>query len=85
MYAMMGMQSLALSPDGRLAVTTSLDGSALMMRLFPSTEDAIEYARMRVPRCLTPDERSARYLPAAPPAWCVAQRKWPYQPNETPK
>jgi WD40 repeat protein len=72
-----GMQSVALSPDGKFAVTTSLDGSALMWRIFPTTEDAVEYARARVPRCLTPEERKSRFLPDKPPEWC--ESKWPYR------
>ena len=42
------------------------------------TRNLVSRARAIVPRCLTPAQRKAFYLPPEPPAWCVELDKRPY-------
>ena len=51
-------------------------------RLFPTTASLVEYARSKLPRCLTPIERKQYHLFAEPPLWCVEMAKWPYDTAE---
>jgi WD40 repeat protein len=51
-------------------------------RLFPTTASLVEYARSKLPRCLTPIERKQYHLVAEPPLWCVEMAKWPYNTAE---
>ena len=60
--------SAAFSPDGKRMVTTA--------------QALVSQAKADVPRCLTPAQREAFFLPPEPPGWCVDMEKWPYN---TPK
>ena len=67
----------AFSPDGKRVITASGDGTARLWRIF-ATQELVSHARAAAPRCLTAVQRSAFFLPPAPPAWCIEQEKWPY-------
>jgi WD40 repeat protein len=71
------VQSAAFSPDGRRIVTTS-DNTARLWEVFPNTQALLSAAKAAVPRCLTPAQRKAFFLPPEPPAWCIDMAKWPY-------
>ena len=43
-----------------------------------TTQALVEAAKAFVPRCLTLRQRTSLGLPPAPPAWCLALKKWPY-------
>jgi hypothetical protein len=47
--------------------------------------ELLELSKTRLPRCLTPAQRTGFFLPSEPPAWCVEMGKWPYdaQPQTT--
>ena len=69
--------SAAFSPDGKRIVTASQD-----KRHGYGTSFAIPRHLCRTPRpfprCLTPTQRKAFFLPPEPPAWCIEMAKWPY-------
>jgi WD40 repeat protein len=50
------------SPDGKLAATASKDNTARLWRVL-STQELINYANHKVPRCLTPKQRRQFFLP----------------------
>jgi tetratricopeptide (TPR) repeat protein len=53
-----------LSPDGTLAATASADKTARLWRIFPNTQSLVDYARARLPRHLTREQRRREfYLP----------------------
>jgi WD40 repeat protein len=66
------------SPDGRLVLTVSGDGTARIWDVFPAVQDLIDSAKRAVPRCLTQARREGAFLDPAPPAWCIEMEKWPY-------
>ena len=70
--------SVAFSPDGKHIVTASWDKTARVWEVFPDTQGLVAAAEAAVPRCLTPLQRKAFYLPPQPPAWCIEMGKWPY-------
>jgi WD domain, G-beta repeat len=72
------VMSAAFSPDGRLIVTASPDRTACVWVFPTSTQALMSQAKAVVPRCLTPAQRKAFYLPPEPPAWCIEMVKWPY-------
>jgi hypothetical protein len=45
-------------------VTASTDDTARIWRIFPTTQELIDYARSVVPRQLTPEQRRAFFLTA---------------------
>jgi WD domain, G-beta repeat len=47
-----------------------------------STQELVERAKERVPRCLTRDQREKAFLAAEPPAWCIEMEKWPYHTQD---
>jgi WD40 repeat protein/tetratricopeptide (TPR) repeat protein len=71
---------VAVTPDGRQAVTSSTANSARVWTLFPSGQEFVEEAKAVATRCLTPAQRRQHYLSLAPPRWCVADKKWPFDP-----
>ena len=70
--------SASFSPDGKRIVTASQDKTAQIWDIFPDTQALVSVAKAAVPRCLTPAQRKAFFLPPEPPAWCIEMEKWPY-------
>ena len=54
--------SAAFSPDGARIVTASDDNTARIWRVFPTTQDLVDYARSIMPRELTPEQRRRFFL-----------------------
>jgi hypothetical protein len=42
----------------------------------------VSQAEKDIPRCLTPTQRKAFFLPPEPPTWCVKMAKWLYNTPE---
>jgi WD40 repeat protein len=57
----------ALSGDNRRLITAAEDGTARLLRLFPTTQALIDHARQLVPRQLTDNERKQFFLDLASP------------------
>lgn len=72
------MWDAAFSADGERLVTASEDHTATIWPVFPTTQALVDGARSVVPRCLTQDQRRQAFLEPEPPAWCIAEKKWPY-------
>ncbi|MBV9529830.1 MAG: TIR domain-containing protein [Bradyrhizobium sp.] len=72
------MWDAAFSADGERLITASEDGSARIWPVFPTTHALVDHAKTVVPRCLTVDQRRRAFLELESPAWCIAQKKWPY-------
>jgi hypothetical protein len=68
----------AFSRDGRRIVTASADNTARLWEIFPNTQELVSHTKMAIPRCLTPAQRMAFFLPPEPPLWCIELEKWPY-------
>jgi WD40 repeat protein len=66
-------------PQGTRVATKNSDNVVRIWRVFKSTAELVDQAKVDVPRCLTPDEREKASLEREPPAWCVEQQKWPYR------
>jgi WD40 repeat protein len=52
----------ALSSDDRYIVIGTADGTVRILRIFPTTQELMDYARRLVPRTLTPEERERLLL-----------------------
>jgi WD40 repeat protein len=89
------VNSGVFSTDRLWVLTSSLDKTARLWRIFPSTPALVGYAKAIVPRCLTQDQRRQYFLDADPPRWCITgsarewdanfaewQGKWPYHTRE---
>ena len=85
------VNSASFSPDRARIVTASGD-TARVWRIARTTQQLVDAAKQRVPRCLSPSDRAHYFLPAAPPLWCITgagletekdpakwQPKWPYR------
>ena len=72
------MWDAAFSADGERLVTASEDHTAYIWPVFPTTQALVDHAKSMVPRCLTQDQRRLAFLELEPPAWCIAEKKWPY-------
>jgi len=70
------------SPDGARVVAATGDKTARLWDLKADNRNLVSQARAIVPRCLTPAQRKAVYLPPEPPAWCIEMVKWPYDTPE---
>ena len=68
----------AFNSDGKRIVTASNDGTARIWDILPDTQSLVSQAKAAVPRCLTPAQRKAFYLPPEPPPWYIEMEKWPY-------
>jgi len=66
------------SPNGARIVAASADKTARLWDVKADTRNLVSRARATFPRCLTPAQRKAFYLPPEPPAWCVELEKWSY-------
>jgi WD40 repeat protein/energy-coupling factor transporter ATP-binding protein EcfA2 len=64
--------------QGTRVATRNSDNIVRIWRVFKSTAELIDRAKVDVPRCLTPDKREEASLEREPPDWCVEQQKWPY-------
>jgi len=74
------MWDAAFSADGERLVTASEDRSARIWPVFPTMQALVDHAKSAVPRCLTQDQRRQAFLELEPPAWCIAEKKWPDPP-----
>jgi WD40 repeat protein len=72
------MWDAAFSADGERLVTASEDSTAYIWPVFPTTQALVDHAKSMVPRCLTQEQRRQAHLEPEPPAWCTAEKKWPY-------
>jgi WD domain, G-beta repeat len=77
-----GVDSAAFSPDGKRIVTASRDKTAQIWDTFADTQALVSRAKADIPRCLTPKQRKAFYLPPEPPQWCIELEKWPFNTPE---
>jgi tetratricopeptide (TPR) repeat protein len=68
----------AFSPDGHWVATGSTDGIARVFSVFATTEDLIEVAKSRVPRCLTSKQRDSSFLAPKPFPWCQQRQLLPF-------
>jgi WD40 repeat protein len=73
------VSSAVFGPDGERILTASDDGTARIWRVFPSAQALVDQSKVRVPRCLTLEQRKNAFLGPQPPAWCFELKKWPYQ------
>jgi WD40 repeat protein len=67
------------SSDGQQIATASEDHTARIWRIRQDThsvQQALDFAKSRVPRCLTVEQRKEFFLDEEPPRWC--DQKWPY-------
>jgi WD domain, G-beta repeat len=76
------VSSEAFSPDGKHFVTGSSDGTHRIWDILPDTEAFLSAAKAAVPRCLSPAQRKAFFLPPEPPPWCIEMEKWPFDAPE---
>jgi WD40 repeat protein len=72
------MWDAAFSADGERLVTASEDRTARIWPVFPTMQALVDHAKSAVPRCLTQNQRQQAFLETEPPAWCIAEKKWPY-------
>ncbi len=68
----------AFNPQGTRFVTAHADGVARIWPAFISTEALTNYSLERMPRCLTPEQRSETFLGNIPPEICLERMLWPY-------
>ena len=87
-YFMNGRRTLALLIGGAEQTTGREERDTLIVteiRLLdvpPNDKPRIADAKRAVPRCLTPEQFEANYLPKEPPGWCIEMAKWPYDTSE---
>ena len=76
------VSSEAFGPHGKHFVPGSSDGTQRIWNTSPDTEAFLSAAKAAVPRCLSPAQRKAFFLPPEPPPWCIEMKKWPYDTPE---
>jgi WD40 repeat protein len=76
------VMSAAFSPDGKRIRAVSFEGELVEWEVLPNTQALVSAVKSAVPRCLTPVQRKAFFLPPEPPAWCIEMAKWPYDTPE---
>jgi dipeptidyl aminopeptidase/acylaminoacyl peptidase len=74
-----GIASAAFSPDGKRLVTGAHRGELWIWRLFVTTQELTEQAKLAATKCLTLEQRKEFFLPLEPPLWCVEMAKQPYE------
>ena len=65
-----GVASAELSPDKQSLLIASYDKTVQVWPVFRTSQEHIDYARKRLPRCLTAKERKQFFLDPNMPAWC---------------
>lgn len=63
--------NVAFSASGDRMVSAAADGGIALHRAYDTTQALVENSKLSVPRCLSPAERRAAFLPSAPPRWCI--------------
>jgi WD40 repeat protein len=73
-----GVNSAVFAPGGGRILTASWDKTARLWEDFSEPQALVDRVKAEVPRCLTAEQRQRLVLPSAPPRWCAAMQKWPY-------
>jgi hypothetical protein len=87
-YFMNGRRTLALligdaeEIAGRKERDTLSVSEVRLLDVPPNEKPRIADAKRAVPRCFTPEQFEANYLPKEPPGWCIEMAKWPYNTSE---
>ena len=85
-YFMNGRRTLALligdPPQTKEESHTLSISEIRLLDLSPNDTSRIAEAKRKVPRCLTPQQLEAHFLPKEPPGWCIEMAKWPYDTTE---
>jgi WD40 repeat protein len=63
-------------PREGTVIASSVDRVVRAWRVFPSTEQAVQWCRETLPRALSVSQREQAYLDPAPPDWCLG--RWPF-------
>ena len=58
------------APDARWLLTVTKDGRGRLWRIFPSTQELVDYAIDLAPACLTAEQRKKFFLEPEWPQWC---------------
>lgn len=76
------VNTVAFNHDGHEAITGSSDATARIWKVFATTQDLVDQAKLDVQRCLTVEERKKDFLASEPPDWCIEMEKWPYRSQD---
>lgn len=69
-------------PSGTHFVTVHDDGIARIWPAFATPDEMTASFSAQAPRCLTPDQRRAVFLPETPPDECLVRELWPYSSDD---
>jgi WD40 repeat protein len=75
------LNDASFSPDGTRVVIASNDGTVRVWKVARNTNDLIQDAKARVPRCMAAKQREALSLSKQIPNWCYEMSKWPLKPR----